>query len=110
MKRTVAVYEYHKAKGRTSMDKVWIGTGVFHAFGVDYQEFETGPGNFSTAIVEMADGTVKNVPVELIVFNGPIDINTVDYMPRNPCEMEALSGGRLWDNTGIQKTTVSTGH
>lgn len=42
--------------------------GTFHQFGYDYEEFETGPGNFSTAIVEMEDGTVRNVPVEMIKF------------------------------------------
>jgi len=42
--------------------------GVFHAFGVNYEEFETGPGNYSTAIIELPDGTIKNIPVENIKF------------------------------------------
>jgi len=41
---------------------------MFHGFGVDYQEYETGPGNFSTAICELEDGSVRNVPVHLIKF------------------------------------------
>lgn len=45
------------------------GTGVFHAWGVAYEEFEDGPGNYSTAIVEMPDGTVRNWPAEMIRFN-----------------------------------------
>ena len=69
MKRKVSVYEYQKVYGESYYDKFPIGDGVFHQFGVDYEEFETGPGNYSTAIVEMPDGSVKNVPVELIVFN-----------------------------------------
>ncbi len=44
------------------------GEAIFHQFGVDYEEFESGPGNFSTAIIELPDGTVKNVPVENIEF------------------------------------------
>ena len=68
-KRKVVVYEYQKAKGNTHFDKVCIGNGIFHQFGADYEEFESGPGNYSTAIVEMPDGSVKNVPVEMIVFN-----------------------------------------
>jgi hypothetical protein len=44
------------------------GKGVFIQYGVDYEEFENGPGNYSTAIVEMKDGTVKNVPVHQIRF------------------------------------------
>lgn len=68
-KRKVVVYEWQKVKGATHHEKVCIGNGIFHQFGVDYEEFETGAGNYSTAIVEMPDGSVKNVPVEMIVFN-----------------------------------------
>ena len=68
-KRKVVVYEYQRVSGCRHLQKICIGNGVFHQFGVDYEEFETGPGNYSTAIVEMADGSVKNVPVDMIVFN-----------------------------------------
>jgi len=33
--------------------------GVFHQWGAGYEEFETGPGNFTVAIVEMEDGEIK---------------------------------------------------
>lgn len=32
---------------------------VFHDFGVDYEEFETGPGNFSCGIIEDDAGRVQ---------------------------------------------------
>ena len=67
--RKVTVYEYQRVKGQTHFDKVCVGNGIFHQFGFDYEEFETGPVNYSTAIVEMPDGTIKNIPVELVVFN-----------------------------------------
>jgi hypothetical protein len=67
-KRKVVVYEWRRVKGQTYLEKVPIGHGVFLQFGVDYQELETGPGNYTTAVVEMPDGSVKNVPVEVIVF------------------------------------------
>ncbi len=67
--RKVAVYEYQRAKGESYFEKICIGHGIFHQFGVDYEGFESGPGNYSTAIVEMPGGAMKNVPVELIVFN-----------------------------------------
>ncbi|MDF9893424.1 UNVERIFIED_ORG: hypothetical protein OKW25_002571 [Pseudomonas vranovensis] len=35
--------------------------GKFHGWGVEYEEFENGPGNYSVAIVEMADGTVQTL-------------------------------------------------
>ena len=63
-KRKVLVYKRVNCGG-----KVLEGHGIFHQWGVDYEEFENGAGNHSTAIVEMPDGSVKNVPVELIVFN-----------------------------------------
>jgi hypothetical protein len=44
------------------------GEAIFHQFGCDYEEFESGPGNFSTAIIELPDGTVKNIPIEWIKF------------------------------------------
>lgn len=68
-KRKVVVYEWQKVKGQHYNEKVSVGHGLFHQFGVEYEEFETGPGNYSTAIIEMPDGSVRNVPVELIVFN-----------------------------------------
>jgi len=67
--RKVIIYRYEKVKGKIHNEKVIDGHGFFHQFGLDYEEFETGPGVYSTAIVEMLDGSVKNVPVELIVFN-----------------------------------------
>lgn len=45
-----------------------IGEATFHCFGCNYEEFENGIGNFSTAIVEWPDGRVENVPVEHIKF------------------------------------------
>lgn len=49
-------------------EKVKTGVGLFHQWGNGYEEFETGPGNFSTAIIEMEDGTIKNVPCDMIQF------------------------------------------
>jgi len=67
--RKVVVYKYERTAGQAHFDKVVVGNGAFHQFGCYYEEFENGPGNYSTAIVEMQDGSVKNIPVELIVFN-----------------------------------------
>lgn len=45
-----------------------VGEAAFHQFGVGYEEFESGAGNYSTAIVEWPNGDVENVPVEHIKF------------------------------------------
>ena len=47
---------------------VEVGPVIFHEFGCNFEEFETGPGNFSTAIIEHPSGKVENVPVEMIRF------------------------------------------
>ena len=49
-----------------------LQTGWFHAIGVNYEEFESGPGNFSTMIIERDDGILKSVPVQNCRFvTGP---------------------------------------
>lgn len=68
--RKVIVYAYVKKEGNTHFDKVEDGKGfaMFHEWGCNYEEFDSGAGNFSTAIIERADGTVENVSVEMIKF------------------------------------------
>lgn len=40
----------------------------FHQFSVDYEEFETGPGNYAAAIIELPTGEVKVIRADLIRF------------------------------------------
>ena len=65
--RKVEITDYERyidiSKNKTVKTKA-----VFHQFGSDYEEFESGPGNFTTAIVELSDGTIRSVPVEHIRF------------------------------------------
>ncbi|MFV0422146.1 hypothetical protein [Oleidesulfovibrio sp.] len=42
--------------------------GVFHCWGAEFEEFESGPGNYTVAVVEHSDGTVKLYPPEAIRF------------------------------------------
>ena len=42
--------------------------GYFHQWGVNYEEFETGPGNFTTAIIETFGGAVVSCPAETVEF------------------------------------------
>lgn len=44
------------------------GEAIFHQFGCDFEEFESGTGNFTTAIIEWPDGTIGNVPVAHVRF------------------------------------------
>ena len=54
--------------GHSFFSKIVVGEGRFHQFGVDFQQFEEGGASFSSAIVEMPDGSVMNVPVDMIKF------------------------------------------
>lgn len=66
--RKVEYYKYQKVEGKPYYEKVKEGEGIFHQFGCDYEEFESGAGNFSTAIIELKDGTIINPPVENVKF------------------------------------------
>lgn len=66
--RKVKVFKHEKKSGDTFMSKVEDGEAVFHQWGMDYEEFDNGAGNFSTAIIERKDGTIENVFAEMIKF------------------------------------------
>lgn len=71
--RKVRVYAYKKVsdfKGG-GWDKQDMGIGVFHGYGVGYKVFEDKLKHFSSAIVEMQDGSIRNVEVQNIKFINP---------------------------------------
>ncbi len=41
---------------------------LFHDWGVNYEEFSEGPGNFTTAIVEREDGTIETPEASMVQF------------------------------------------
>lgn len=43
-------------------------TGVFHCWGVNFEEFEDGPANYTTAIVEADDGKVYECAAGSVQF------------------------------------------
>lgn len=47
-----------------------LGEALFHQFGVAYEEFDSGPAPYTTAIIELEGGIVKSIPVENIRFLG----------------------------------------
>ncbi|MCC7579626.1 hypothetical protein H8V75_11885 [Enterobacter roggenkampii] len=58
-------YKYHEGKRN---ELVTTREGLFHQWGSDYEEFETGPGNMTVAVVEFPDGTVETFLPHLIKF------------------------------------------
>lgn len=80
--RLVKVFEHRMLpkKPPTTWVKVFVDIGAFHAYGVATEEYEQGVGPYTTAIVEMEDGTVRNVPVEDIEFiDSPVANEIADY-------------------------------
>lgn len=61
-------YCIHEKTSKGNWVRIKNGEGIFHQFGVAYEEYEAGAGNYSTAIIESPDGTVLNIPVEDIEF------------------------------------------
>jgi len=66
--RDVIYYEAKWSPEARRNIKVEAGKAKFHQFGVGYEEFEGGPGNYSTAIIETKDGHVLCVPADYIRF------------------------------------------
>lgn len=56
--------EYGKPRVKTEVK--------FLGFGVGYEEFEVGAGNFSTAIIMLDDGTINSVPVDDVRFDADV--------------------------------------
>ena len=58
--RKVEKSKMRKCKGRYYKKRQYhdFETGYFHQWGCNYDEFETGAGNYSTAIVELPNGEV----------------------------------------------------
>ena len=70
--RAVRIFKHERNREkRTQVDRVFDCLGKFHAWGCDHEEYATNAGNFSTAIVELSSGEVRNVPVEMIEFVAP---------------------------------------
>jgi hypothetical protein len=61
--RVLASGKYVEGTGCWEED--FINEGLFHQWAVKYDEFESGPGNYTVALVEISDGTI----VEVLPFN-----------------------------------------
>lgn len=64
----VLKWERTKEPGKSYFERVFDYNAIFCEWGCDYEEFESGPGNFSTVIVRKINGQLENVPVQLVKF------------------------------------------
>ena len=56
-----------KVKG-TGVFTDFIRDGLFHQWGINYEEFENGPANYSIALIEDLNGLVHEVLPENLKF------------------------------------------
>lgn len=66
--RKVRLFKMQLSQDMQETEFIPQETAYFHQWGIDYEELRDGVGHFSTAIVELEDGTVKNYPACLIQF------------------------------------------
>ena len=67
--RKAIMSELQLIEGETNKyEKVEVGPVKFLEFSVNYDQCENGVGTYASAIVELADGRLDNVPVEMIQF------------------------------------------
>ena len=72
MTRPVSVFKWFRpedAPYNEPFTKEFVGSGKFQQYGLESEEVECGVSTYSTAIVEMPDGSVANVAVDLIRFD-----------------------------------------
>ena len=63
-------YKYWTKKDGQNVLTETLNNGLFHQWAAGYEEFETGPGNYTYAIVEQPDGTVIEVhPIHIQFVN-----------------------------------------
>lgn len=66
--KKVKYFGWDKVEGASYMARNEKGEALFLQFGVDFEYHDVGVGNYSTAIIQLDNGEIKNLPVEDIVF------------------------------------------
>lgn len=69
-------YKYIAGK----QERIEFEKGKFHTFGVDWEEIGDGVGLFTTAVIELPDGTMLNVPVVNVKFASQDDSSCRDCL------------------------------
>lgn len=58
-----------KVRAEIYRNSKWIQVeGLFHQWGNDFEEYESGPANYSVGIIELPDGHIVTAVPEKIQF------------------------------------------
>ena len=61
-----------KVEGTGQFENDFASNGLFHKWGINYDDFETNAGNYTVALVELDDGTMEEVlPINLKFIDKP---------------------------------------
>lgn len=98
--RKVQVFKYERNQSTNELKMIDDGAALFHQFGADYEEFESGPGNVTTAIIERSDGTVESIAVSRIKFLEPLE--RIHFKDEQASLIEALLHLSLFDKGSLK--------
>lgn len=97
---------YTRAKFFRDNREYWIKRevhGMFHQWGVDFEEFDSGPGNYTVAIVELDDGTIVTPTTTNIKFATPMIGGNDNGIVEEPIR-EQIQGRTDGNTTATQAT------
>lgn len=89
------------------VEKKWeesTKSGWFHGWFQDYEEFEAGPGNYVTALVELADGSMVKVEPQYVQFTNGM-LRELDTEVEDAIKVIAVNSLR-WRNGLIDERSI----
>lgn len=84
---------------RKEIDEV----GVFHKYGVDFLACGEGAGIYTTAIIELPNGEVRNVQVENIRFMDKLDAGSCDCDEEN---LQIIKVDKVIGQTTLSRSAI----
>lgn len=66
--KNVVFHMFHFDTDKEEYVKTERGAARFHQWGLSYEYVEGVPAQYTTAIIELPDGSIENVPAENIRF------------------------------------------
>jgi len=97
--RTVQVYKPGLVGGPRTPDYI----GMFHKWGVDYEELNDGVGTYSVAIVELDDGQIRLPYASMVQFINPSDLWTQSEIDDAIAHAEKVSKLLQWGADELPK-------
>lgn len=70
VKIKISEFSWRTQEGTGCWEKEFTNEGVFHQWANAYEEFETGAGNYTVALIELENGEIESVlPMNIKFIN-----------------------------------------